>query len=233
MKLNEHKFNTWFYVFLVTVMVVANIWYSLVERKIDFLGTSVTLLGVICCVLSATGNIWTFLVGLLQVCLAALINYKSELYGQFALHAFFYLPMQVIGFWQWHRRGAKAVVSKEGDTAIVKARKLTWTQRILMLAGSAALIVLANLVLRWVGSDASMLDSAVTVLSIIAQILMTFAFMDQWILWNIANLADVVIWTVFLMEGKPHASLMLVMWICYLLNSINGFRIWNNLSKTE
>ncbi|MFA6592540.1 MAG: hypothetical protein WCS67_04315, partial [Bacteroidales bacterium] len=67
MKLNEKKFNTWFYVFLVTVMVVANIWYSLVERKIDFLGTSVTLLGVICCVLSATGNIWTFLVGLLQV----------------------------------------------------------------------------------------------------------------------------------------------------------------------
>ena len=233
MKLNEKKFNTWFYVFLVTVMVVANIWYSLVEKKIDFLGTSVTLLGVICCVLSATGNIWTFLVGLLQVCLAALINYKSELYGQFALHAFFYLPMQVIGFWQWHRRGAKAVASKEGDTAIVKARKLTWPQRILMLAASAVLIVLANLVLRWVGSDASMLDSAVTVLSIIAQILMTFAFMDQWILWNIANLVDVVIWTVFLTEGKPHASLMLVMWICYLLNSINGFRIWNNLSKTE
>ena len=234
-KLTEKQFNTWFYVFLVSVMVITNVWQSIYAGKVDYLGSAATLLGVVCCVLSATGNIWTFLIGLVQVSLAALINYKSELFGQFALHAFFYLPMQIVGYWQWHRRGAEAVVSDaekaNGSTGKVNARKMTWPQRIAMLAGSAIVIVLVNIVLRKVGSDASMLDSTVTVLSIIAQLLMTFAFVDQWILWNIANIVDVVIWTYFLMEGKPHAALMLVMWMCYLLNSLNGYRIWNNLSR--
>jgi hypothetical protein len=36
-----------------------------------------------------------------------------------------------------------------------------------------------------------------------------------------------------LFEGKPHSELMLIMWICYLLNSLNGYRIWNNLSKEK
>jgi nicotinamide mononucleotide transporter len=235
MKLTDKQFNTWFYALLVTIMIVTNVWLTAYSGKIDLLGSAATLLGVICCVLSATGNIWTFIIGLVQVSLAALINYKSQLYGQFALHAFFYLPMQIIGFWQWSRRGAKAVMSKEeqtaGETGKVKARRMTWKQRLIMLAGSALIIVVANVILKRIGSDASVLDATVTILSIIAQILMTMAFADQWILWNLANIVDVAIWSYFLYEGKPHAALMLVMWICYLMNSINGYRIWNKLSK--
>ncbi|MCI1640364.1 MAG: nicotinamide riboside transporter PnuC [Bacteroidales bacterium] len=233
MKITEKRFNTWFYIFLVTVMTAANLWYSISSGKLDLLATGATLLGVISCVLSATGNIWTFLIGLVQVSLAALINYKSNLFGQFALHAFFYLPMQIIGFWQWHRRGARAIKNKAEGDGKVKVRKLDWRQRTLMLIGSTILIFAVNFVLKRIGSDASLLDSAVTVLSIIAQILLTFAFVDQWILWNVANIIDVVIWSCFLFEGKPHSELMLIMWICYLLNSLNGYRIWNNLSKEK
>ena len=69
-------------------------------------------------------------------------------------------------------------------------------------------------------------DSATTVLSIIAMFLMVRAYMEQWFLWIITNVISVVIWAILAFEGERSAGLMVIMWVFYLLNSINGYIVW-------
>ena len=73
-------------------------------------------------------------------------------------------------------------------------------------------------------------DAATTVLSIIAQALMALAFMEQWVLWITVNAISVVMWCVCVARGEAHAGIMVIMWCFYLLNSINGLRVWLKLS---
>jgi nicotinamide mononucleotide transporter len=85
--------------------------------------------------------------------------------------------------------------------------------------------------LKHLGDPQPFKDSATTVLSIVAQALMALAFMEQWALWIITSVISVVMWGVCVARGEAHAGVMVIMWTFYLLNSINGLRVWLKLSK--
>ena len=61
--------------------------------------------------------------------------------------------------------------------------------------------------------------------------LMALAFMEQWVLWIITNVISVAMWCICLARGEAHAAVMVIMWVFYLLNSLNGFRVWLALSR--
>ena len=203
---------------LIAGIVVTNIVYSVLSGTVDIIGSAAGIAGVACVVLVAKGSIWNYAFGLVNVTLYALISYKAALYGDAVLNALYYLPMQFVGWWQWRKRGAAVSRNSSPDPGRdvrVRARRMTPLQRAALAVGSAALYK----------------DSATTVLSIIAQALMALAFMEQWALWIITNLISVVMWSVCVARGDEHAGLMVVMWVFYLLNSLNGLRVWFNLSK--
>ena len=219
--------------FLIAGVVASNIVYSALSGSIDVVGSVAGIAGVFCVVLVAKGSIWNYLFGIINVSMYAYISYKASLYGDAALNALYYVPMQFIGWWQWRRRGAavsKAGAEVEGQRIQVKARRFNWKQRALLAAGCTAAVIAGGFVLEYFGDPQPFKDSTTTVLSIVAQALMALAFMEQWILWIITNVVSVAMWSVCVMRGEAHAALMLIMWIFYLLNSINGFRVWLKLS---
>jgi nicotinamide mononucleotide transporter len=198
----------------------------------DVLGSMAAITGVLCVVLVAKGSIWNYLFGLVNVSLYAYISYKASLYGDAALNALYYLPMQFIGWWQWRRRGAAMSAAEAGDSGVqVKARRFTWKQRAILFLGCAVAVVAVGFLLKHVGDPQPFKDSTTTVLSIVAQMLMALAFMEQWALWIITNIVSVVMWCVCVSRGEAHAGVMVIMWVFYLLNSINGMRVWMKLSK--
>ena len=198
----------------------------------DVLGSMAAITGVLCVVLVAKGSIWNYLFGLVNVSLYAYISYKASLYGDAALNALYYLPMQFIGWWQWRRRGAAMSAAEAGDSGVqVKARRFTWKQRAILFLGCAVAVVAVGFLLKHVGDPQPFKDSTTTVLSIVAQMLMALAFMEQWALWIITNIVSVVMWCVCVSRGEAHAGVMVIMWVFYLLNSINGLRVWMKLSK--
>ena len=131
MKISEKKFNLWFNAFILVGMLLAVVVTNVYKfqqpgaRHFMLLLASVgALTGVINTVLSANGNILTFLFGLIDVTIASYVAFDSSIrpggdpvWGNFALHAFYFLPMQFVGWWQWRKRGAS---SKEK----VRARRL-------------------------------------------------------------------------------------------------------------
>jgi len=218
--------------FLITGVIASNIIYTVLSGNVDIIGSVAGIAGVLCVVLVAKGSIWNYLFGLVNVSMYAYISYKASIYGDAALNALYYVPMQFFGWWQWRKRGA-AVSEAEADGrgVQVKARRFNWTQRAVLAAGCAAAVIAGGFILRHFGDPQPFKDSTATVLSIVAQALMALAFMEQWALWIITNVVSVVMWVICVMRGEAHAAVMVIMWSFYLLNSINGLRVWLKLSR--
>ena len=218
--------------FLIVGVIASNIIYTVLSGNVDIVGSVAGIAGVLCVVLVAKGSIWNYLFGLVNVSMYAYISYSASLYGDAALNALYYVPMQFIGWWQWRKRGAAVSAAEAGNEGVeVKARRFTWKQRAILFISCAIAVVAGAYVLECFGDPQPLKDSTTTVLSIVAQALMALAFMEQWILWIITNVVSVVMWCVCVARGEAHAAVMVIMWVFYLLNSLNGLRVWNRLSR--
>ncbi|MGM9786454.1 MAG: nicotinamide riboside transporter PnuC [Candidatus Cryptobacteroides sp.] len=260
--MNSNKVLSFYDWFLIIGVIATSLAYSIYtvlsgEESVPgaAIGSIAGIAGVFCVVLVAKGSIWNYLFGVVNVSLYAWISYKASLYGDAALNAFYYFPMQFIGWWQWRRRSDSVISSDHSDSVIssdrsdsvissdqresrnlsspLRARRLTWTGRILLIAGCAASVTACGFILRHFGDPQPFKDSATTVLSIVAQALMALAFMEQWALWIVTNIISIVMWAIMASRGEAHAGLMVIMWSFYLLNSINGLRVWLKLSSNR
>ena len=217
---------------LIAGVVASNIIYSILSGNVDIVGSVAGIAGVLCVVLVAKGSIWNYVFGLVNVSMYAYISYKASLFGDAALNALYYLPMQFIGWWQWRKRGASLSSSEASGNAVqVNARRFSLKQRMVLAFGCVAAVIACGFLLEHLGDPQPFKDSATTVLSIVAQALMALAFMEQWVLWIITNIISVIMWAVCVARGEAHAALMVIMWSFYLLNSINGLRVWLKLSR--
>lgn len=220
--------------FLIIGVIASNIIYTVLSGNVDVIGSVAGIAGVLCVVLVAKGSTWNYLFGLVNVSMYAYISYKASLYGDAGLNALYYVPMQFIGWWQWRKRGAAVSEAEAGSKGVqVNARRFTWKQRAVLFVGCSAAVVAGACALEYFGDPQPLKDSTTTVLSIVAQALMALAYMEQWILWIITNIVSVVMWCVCVARGEAHAAVMVIMWVFYLLNSINGLRVWLKLSEVR
>ncbi|OJV22071.1 MAG: hypothetical protein BGO30_10115 [Bacteroidetes bacterium 41-46] len=210
--------------FLILGVIISNILHMALTDTLDLLGSIAGISGVICVVLVAKRNILNYLFGLVNVALYALISYKAELYGDAALNALYYLPMQFVGWFLWLKKRE----NKESVTIV--SRRFTIKQRVLLFSISAALVLVVAIILDYFGDPQPLKDSATTVLSVIAMLLMVRAFMEQWMLWVAVNIISIIMWSVAFANGEEHSLLMVIMWFFYLANSINGWINWARLT---
>lgn len=191
------------------------------------------LMGVMNNVLSANGSILTFIFGVLDVTIYSIALFQSGYIGNAALHVLYFLPMQFVGFFNWKKRGAHG-------SEKVKARRLDlkgWA-----IAGGAFLIgsLIAYVILGFIDNkDAAtgfiktgvMLDALVMGLNILGQVLMSYAFADQWYAWILVNILSICMWVHKI--DSSYSTIYIVKYSFYFLNSLNGLRIWLNLSRKD
>jgi len=148
-----------------------------------------------------------------------------RLYGDFMLNAFYFLPMQFYGWYIWTKPEFKA----NKDNVISKF--LSNKARFLWIIITAVATYSYGIFLISLGGNTPFLDSASTVFSVIAMILMARAYAEQWVLWIIVDAVTVVMWAniCFNEQGMMNFGL-LIMWSLWLLNAIFGFYNW---IKTE
>lgn len=243
--MTEKQFNKWFSSILMGLMVVtigiATI-YKLQEPQARTLFIIVaalgSVMGVASSVLSANGIIWTFLFGLLDIACCLIVDADNGIWGDFTMHLVYLLPMQLIGIWQWRKLGA----TKDKE---VTARRLTSRQRWIVfssvVAGLAAVygILIAikfyTVAPEEINRTQVFADAARTTFNIAGQILMSLAFYEQWHLWILVNIASIVLWgsTMLSSAASSYTVVMFIKYCFYLVNSLNGLRVWYRLSQTE
>lgn len=242
--MTETKFNKWFNAFVLIGMTVAMVLTTAIKLQTAETGKFLlivaafgSLMGVLCTVCSANGKIWTFFFGLLDVSIYAVMCFIGAKYGNAALHALYFFPMQFIGFFQWKKRGA------EGKSQ-VKARRFTPGQWLLAAGAFLALSIIVYCILARIDKSAAdsfikiavLSDAVATVCNLIGQMLLSMAFMEQWYFWIGVNVFTIMMWAVTISKGGADSSysvIYIIKYSFYLLNSLNGLRIWYNLSKKD
>ena len=242
-KVDDKKFNKWFSAFILIGMAVVTVVVTAIRfrdadsgRAMLLISAFGSLMGVLCTVLAANGRILTFLFGIIDVSIYGVMCLIGTRYGNAALHLLYFLPMQFVGYFQWKKRGAH-------EEKKVQARRLTGKQWLLygsiFLVGLvAAYFILAALdkteaagVVKWL----VFLDAFSMMCNILGQYLLSTAYMEQWFFWIAVNVSTILMW-VFTLRQNPDtafASIYIVKYSFYLLNSLNGLRIWLKLSRGE
>ena len=62
---------------------------------------------------------------------------------------------------------------------------------------------------------------------------MSLAFYEQWYLWILVNISSIFLWggTMMSSAASSYTVVMFIKYCFYLVNSVNGLRIWYKLSK--
>jgi len=244
--MTEKQFNKWFSAVLMCLMVITiaiTTVFKLQEPQartlLILVAAAGSVMGVASSVLSANGLIWTFLFGLLDIACCLIVDADNGIWGDFSMHLFYLLPMNIIGIVQWKKRGAV------GAKTEVKARRLTTKQRWIVagatIAGFAVIYGILIGIKFWtldrgeINRVQVFADAARTTFNIAGQILMALAFYEQWYLWILVNIASILLWgsTMLSSAASSYTVVMFIKYCFYLVNSFNGLRIWLKLSRSE
>lgn len=186
-------------------------------------GFSVFISGVLCVVLAAKGNIWTYFFGMYNTFGYAYLAYSNGLFGEMGLNLFFFAPMNVIGFLLWRKR----LVGKTVEMRELKPKSLVLIA-IFSILGIFGLGFTLSLI---PGQNTPFLDATTNILSIVATFLMVLRFKEQWLMYIILNIFTIIMWTIRTLNGSSDGAVMIVMWSAYLINAIYGYYNWNKGSK--
>jgi len=166
-----------------------------------------TVLGLTNVYLIVRRNIWNYPFGLAMVILYAKIFYDYKLYSD-ALLQIYYVLIQFYGWWYWLR-------GRQADGLITVSR-LAAAQRALTLG----VIVVGSAGLGWVmatKTDASVpyWDAATTVMSLMAQFLLSRRCIENWVLWIAVDVLSIGIYTykaLYLTAGLYTVFLAMATW---------------------
>ncbi|MBK8586508.1 MAG: nicotinamide mononucleotide transporter [Bacteroidetes bacterium] len=182
---------------------------------IEILGIITGLLGVW---LTIRKNIWCFPVGIVNVTTYALM-FSSEgirLYADAILQCI-YLLLLIYGWIQWKKS------RKTFDTFNYPAQLFTTK---LIYISFLAYFLLSLFLQEFTNASLPWLDSALTILSLVAQWMIARKLIANWIIWIIV---DAVYVPLYFYKGLPLTS---ILYFIFLLLAVKGYMDWRKNPET-
>ena len=154
-----------------------------------------------------------WVVGILTGAACAYSFAVQKSWGMMGLNIY-YIVISVIGLIQWRKDGAAA-----GED-VIHLRELPRKTAVWSAVG----FVLGSLALIWVfralGDGSSALDATATVLSVIATWWLTRSYIQQWMLWVVANALTTAL---CIANGQYW---MMVLYLAYAASAVYGYCHW-------
>ena len=183
--------------------------------------------GVIYIILEIRQKNLMWVVGIATSLAAMWVFFRQGLYASFGLNTY-YLITAFIGLWQWGKDRQKlgtAKTSKKSKAAkksepAIHLNRLPWRtvviSAIVLIAGTYGMAQLMELL----ENPMSYLDSAVTVMSVVATWWLVRAYIQQWWLWIVADALST------LLCASQGMWMMAVLYGAYSLSAIYGYIHW-------
>jgi nicotinamide mononucleotide transporter len=168
--------------------------------------------------LTVKQNIWGWLFGGIMVSLYIYIFFHAKLYSDAGLQVFF-LVMQFYGWYEWTRGPVVHAVSL---SAVKRLGTRGWSWVGAGVASGTA--VLGTTMHHYTDAALPYPDAFTTLLSVIAQFLMTKKYLENWTLWIIADVVYIVVYTIKSLYWTAG------LYVVFLVLCVQGYREWR---KTE
>ncbi len=185
-----------------------------------------SVLGLTCVFLAGRNSKYNFWVGYLYTAALFVMFWNKNLYASLLLQPIS-LAINVLGHWRWtHPREGE---QSAGDPTALKVSMLSWTERLF----SIGTVFLVAGVWGWLldslfpADPHPYLDSCVTVLILVAQLLSALKKWDCWIAWLLVNITQII-----LHLSVGHVFMPIVCGL-YLANGLWSLATWVRLYKNN
>lgn len=174
--------------------------------------------GITYTILAGKGNPVCYLFGVTGSSFYGYLAFHNALWGNLLLYMGYYVPMQILGFFQWrkHLQTDKYEIIK---TSLSKKHLIFTTITTLIL--SAVLI----LVLIYFNDKSPYIDGFTTILSITGMYLTVKRCIEQWLVWMIVNGLSLIMWMGLIINGVKAYSTV-IMWAVYFILAIYFYISW-------
>ena len=194
----------------------------------DFMQIFTLVTGVIYIILEIRQKNLMWVVGIATSLAAMWVFFRQGLYASFGLNMY-YLITAFIGLWQWgkdHQRlGAKSTkksrsAKKNKPAPSIHLNRLSWrtivVSLLIIIVGTYGMAQLMELL----ENPMSYLDSAVTVMSVVATWWLVRAYIQQWWLWIVADALSAALC------ASQGMWMMAILYGAYSLSAIYGYIHW-------
>lgn len=190
-------------------------------------------LNILCELLISKQSKWNFIVSvfveLTEILMCVVLSYR---FATMATTLFFWLPIDIISFINWHKHPDKQ------DDDVTKVRKLSGWMEVLVIVGIVIWTVVVGYFLTTldIGTDlfngnelleviVCYLDACVSAVGIANGVFILLRYREQWIAWFISSLLEAAI---NILSGQ---YVLLVLKFGYLTNTTYGYIKWSKYIK--
>jgi nicotinamide mononucleotide transporter len=213
---------------MIDLLSVNTIAFTIIGYPMSWIELAATLTSLWSVWLVSRRHILTWPVGIVSVLLFLYLFYQIHLYSD-TVEQVYYLVTGVYGWWHWARTeskggGAEIKVGYSSRRSIVIWVVVT----IVASAGSGYLMSRIHLLLPALFPQPAVypyLDAGTTIMSFVAQWLMTRKHTESWIYWIIVDVIAVGLY--FIIDVKFVSLLYAVL----LVMAINGFLSWHKSAR--
>ncbi len=194
-----------------------------------------TFLNILCELLISKQSKWNFIVSVFveitEILICIVLAYR---FSTMAVTLFFWLPIDIISFVNWHRHPDKV------EEDLTKVRKLSGLAEVAIIAGIVVWTVGIGYFLTTleIGTDlfggnrtlevlVCYLDACVSAVGICNGVFILLRIREQWIAWYICTILETVI---NILSGQ---YVLLVLKAGYLTNTTYGYIKWTKYIKTH
>ncbi len=170
--------------------------------------------GAACVWLQVKENAWNWPIGITNNILYVVVFYRSGLFADTGLQVVFII-VSIYGWWAWLRGGERHTHLKVSRTSAAQASLLT-------LLTIAATVGIWWLLRTYTPSTVPWWDSIVTSLSIIATYMLGRKMLENWVIWNIANVISMALYI------YKHLYLTTVLYAVFFGMCTAGFIRWRS-----
>lgn len=239
-----HYFTTYEKVWFFSILILAVVFAFLFPEE-DVNGVNGKLimalyladifLNILCELLISKQSKWNFIVSLFveitEILICVVLSYR---FATMASTLFFWIPIDIISFINWHRHPDKK------DDELTCVRKLSGWMEVLIIAGIVVWTVVVGYFLTTLdlGTDlfggnelleviVCYLDACASAVGIANGVFILLRYREQWIAWYICSLLEAAI---NILSGQ---YVLLVLKVGYLTNTTYGYIKWSKYIKSH
>lgn len=176
-----------------------------------------SFIGTLATIICAKGKMSYYIWGFIQTIMFLILNLNLHLWVESAEQVYYLITM-AIGVFVWKKN-----LNKKSET--IAPQKFTVPMLIATLITLAVLSVCIYNIDVALGGAAPLLDTMSLSIAIVANILCSFCYKEQWILWFVLDVVQTIMYFVI---GQP---IMAIMYIAWTINCIYGWYSWNKEKK--
>ena len=207
------KSDIWLILAPILILVLSYI------AKSNLIESIASFAGVIYVILIAKENKYGYIFGTINVIFYSIVTWQKGLYGSSVLNVIYSIPIFIYGYMYWNKNQGK----EKG-----KIKRLSKDSLIKFIICTLLIMIIYSIFAKTVLKVENILvDTIVSCLGLIGNILMSKKYIEQWAIWLIVNSTNLIFWGVTLYTDINVLPLM-IMSLIYLCNTIYGFGAWYN-----